>query len=250
MKVLNGLVLAGLAAAFVVFYAFPEADLATTGLFYVPGRGFPLSAEPWVDTVRDTHMILAWVAGLATLGLGIGLAVRRRRTARGLADGAVARLFARTGLLAVPPRKCFYVVACLIVAPVLIVNVGLKENWGRARPSQTTEFGGTRTFTPAFVVSDQCPRNCSFVSGEVSLGFWWTSFAFVAATARRRRLIGAAGIAAGTFFAFIRVAEGGHFLSDAIVAGLITLGACALLRDPILGGGRTRSAVEPAPGPV
>ena len=250
MKALNGLVLAGLAAAFIVFYVFPEADLAATALFYVPGKGFPLSVEAWVDRVRDTHMILGWVAGLVTLGLGIGLEVRRRRMARGLADGALARACGRLGLLGIPPRKCFYVVACLVVAPVLIVNVGLKEHWGRARPSQTTEFGGTRTFTPAFVISDQCPRNCSFVSGEVSLGFWWTSFAFVAATARRRRLIAAAGIATGTFLAFIRVGEGGHFLSDAVVAALLTLGVCAVLHDLVFGGRKARSAVEPAPGPV
>jgi lipid A 4'-phosphatase len=240
-------ILVGVLASILVFTFFPWIDVETTRLFYRPGEGFPLSELGWVDTVRRIHMRLAWAAGIAALVLWIGLALRARRRDLGLmiwlqdrggAAGrrahlwlaAAGRLLARWGVLDLPPRKALYVLLCLLLGPGLLVNVVLKDNWGRARPSQTIEFGGTQAYSPPFTRSDQCVRNCSFVSGEVSLGFWWLSFAF-AAPRRHRAGLAAAAIALGTVFGLIRVAEGGHFLSDAVMSALLTAAVCALLRD-------------------
>lgn len=236
-------------AALLVFTIFPEIDLATAGLFYEPGKGFPISRLGWVEGLRDVHMVLAWVVGLASLFLWLGLMLRgwrRRPLQRALAwlqdkggrPGAwvfgrlagAGNLLARGGVMDLAPRRVIYVLVCLIVGPGLLTNVVLKEHWGRARPSQVTEFGGARTFTPALIITDQCPRNCSFVSGEVSLGFWWLSFAFAARPGRRRILI-AGALAMGTTMVVLRVAAGGHFLSDAIFAALLTIAVCALLRN-------------------
>ena len=48
----------------------------------------------------------------------------------------------------------------------LLVNALLKDHWGRARPNETTLFGGDGAFSGPFVIAGQCARNCSFVSGE------------------------------------------------------------------------------------
>ena len=69
----------------------------------------------------------------------------------------------------------------LIVGPVigcgLIANLYFKDTWGRARPINIQEFGGDKIYTQAFVKSDQCERNCSWISGEAS-----AAFSFIAGT--------------------------------------------------------------------
>ena len=63
-------------------------------------------------------------------------------------------------------RKLRIKIVCLglIIGPVfgsgIIANFVFKENWGRARPVHIEEFGGDKIFTPAFLKTDQCKRNC------------------------------------------------------------------------------------------
>ena len=63
----------------------------------------------------------------------------------------------------------------LVVGPILgcgiIANLYFKDTWGRARPVHIEEFGGDKIFTPAFLKSDQCEKNCSWISGETSAAF-------------------------------------------------------------------------------
>ena len=64
----------------------------------------------------------------------------------------------------------------LIVGPIvgsgLIANFFFKDNWGRARPVHIEEFGGEKLYTPPFVISDQCLKNCSWIvfDRHMSLG--------------------------------------------------------------------------------
>ena len=54
----------------------------------------------------------------------------------------------------------------LVLGAGLVVNGILKDDFGRARPRDIEAFGGSSQFTPAFVVSHECDRNCSFSSGD------------------------------------------------------------------------------------
>ena len=54
---------------------------------------------------------------------------------------------------------------------IIIVNVLLKGFWGRARPNDILELGGEENFSAWFQYSDACSTNCSFVSGDASVGF-------------------------------------------------------------------------------
>jgi lipid A 4'-phosphatase len=108
----------------------------------------------------------------------------------------------------------------LIVGPGLLINTVLKDHYGRPRPRQTTEFGGSQRFRPLGEPTFD-GRGKSFPSGHASMGFFW----FVPAIyfwARSRNL--AWGLAAlalfhGGLMGFIRMAQGGHWPSDVFWSG-------------------------------
>ncbi|MGF1620126.1 MAG: phosphatase PAP2 family protein [Rhodomicrobiaceae bacterium] len=194
---------AGFAAAF-IFAAFPQIDLAVSGWFHSAESGFVFRGTGIGSVIRDLlRLLFALVCIAAVVGF-IALAFFNRK-------------FSRFGLAA-----WAYIALCAAIGPGLVANVGFKDHWGRARPVHVTEFGGTKQFTPPMLRTDQCERNCAFVSGEAAnyfmLGF---AFAFLLGTdpGRRRKLFLAA-IAAGSFAGLIRIAAGGHFLSDVVFAGL------------------------------
>src|SRR5690606_563997 len=94
----------------------------------------------------------------------------------------------------------------------------------------------------------QCQANCSFVSGEASASFWLVAFAFV--VPRRWR----AGTAIGTLaFALAisinRMAFGGHFLSDVVLAWGLTLVAI-LATYAVVFADRVKAARAAVPAPA
>jgi lipid A 4'-phosphatase len=99
----------------------------------------------------------------------------------------------------------------------IIINLLLKELWGRARPNDVIEFGGTEIFTPWFQISDACISNCSFVSGDASVGFSLISFYFLT----KNKNFYWIALFSGSFLGVVRILEGGHFLSDIIIAGFL-----------------------------
>ena len=102
-----------------------------------------------------------------------------------------------------------------------MTNVIFKDSWGRARPSQIVEFGGVKQFSPPFMRSDQCQKNCSFVSGDASLAASFMAFAVIADRHRRRWWLGLGSFA--VLVGFMRMARGSHFLSDVVFAIIFTL---------------------------
>ncbi len=183
-----------------LFVFSPELDLGFQALFYRDGEGFFL---------RDSLFPQAsyWGIRWATVPVAAALILL-------LLASAIRGVRAR----GVNPRVVAVLVLALGIGPGLVVNTLFKDNWGRARPSKIVEFGGTMRFTPAFVPSDQCDRNCSFVAGHPSLLF----AAFAAALMlRRRRRAAIAGVAVlGGLAGLGRIMQGGHFLSDVIFSGV------------------------------
>jgi lipid A 4'-phosphatase len=68
----------------------------------------------------------------------------------------------------------------------------------------------------------QCGRNCSFVSGEASSAFWTLAPALLAPPPVRPLAVGAA-LVFGSGVAALRMAFGGHYLSDSLISGLLTI---------------------------
>lgn len=114
-----------------------------------------------------------------------------------------------------------FLLAGAILWPVLLVDAGLKNYLGRARPAQVEAFGGSQVFTPAFMPSNQCERNCSFVSGHVATAAFVMVFGWLGSPRIRRRWLGVS-LAVAAYVGLIRMAVGGHFLSDCLFAWFAT----------------------------
>ena len=101
---------------------------------------------------------------------------------------------------------------------VLFINILLKDKWGRARPNDLINFGGESSFTPWYRFGDSCASNCSFVSGDSSVGFLLIVFYFIT----KKNIYCYLALFFGTTLGFIRIIAGGHFFSDIVFAQLVT----------------------------
>ena len=119
-------------------------------------------------------------------------------------------------------RTIIFVTLSMAIGPGLIVNLIFKDNWHRPRPIQVTQFGGPHEFRPIWTRDGACDKNCSFVSGETSSSFWLVGPASLAPPPYRVPAV-AAALGVGVATAYLRMAFGGHFLSDVIFAALFTL---------------------------
>jgi len=119
----------------------------------------------------------------------------------------------------------FFLLITLLAGPGFLVNLVLKDNTlGRPRPQHIEQFGGEMVFAPAFHYSGACDKNCSFVSGHAAIGFFLMSLAWV----RQRRIWLVFGLTLGGLVGFVRILQGGHFLSDVIFAGWVVYFTCVV----------------------
>lgn len=75
-------------------------------------------------------------------------------------------------------------------------------------------------FSAVLVPSNNCPRNCSFISGEASSMFV-IFFAAAPIVPQWSAVLIVAGTVLGLAAGLVRTAQGGHFLSDVIFAGVL-----------------------------
>ncbi|MDY6923144.1 MAG: phosphatase PAP2 family protein [Pseudomonadota bacterium] len=192
-------------ATSLVFYLFPGVDLSVSGWFYDAADGFVLADSPPLRALRSSSTwILAGVLVLALFQIA-------RHAVAGRPAGQEA-------------RRPLWLLSCLVIGPGLLVNGLLKDHWGRPRPVGTDLFGGEAPFQKVWVISDWCDGNCSFVSGEASSAAWLVAAALIAP---RKIRTAATTLAAVYAFALSinRIAFGGHYLSDVLLAWLL----CALV---------------------
>ncbi|MBF9035053.1 phosphatase PAP2 family protein [Rhodobacterales bacterium HKCCE2091] len=193
-------------AALLLFAIAPGIDLWVSGLFHSEARGvFPADHSALLGIVRELIWDLANLLALTALVFGCH-----------------ALFSARTAL---PGKVWTFSLLLVVSAPMLLVNGILKRFWGRARPAEITEFGGSLPFTPPWQIAGNCADNCSFVSGEASavtvaailIGlFLWNE------VSNRRRLVAILSVLV-VVGAGLRVAKGRHFLSDALWSVLLTV---------------------------
>ena len=179
------------------FYLFPEVDLYVARMFYDESSGFYMNETPLVQITYDIfkHMpklLLPLMLVFLLLGVKSSYCKIRR-------------------------HLCLFALVSLLVGPGIIVHNVFKDQWDRARPRHLVEFGGDKQFTPAWVISDQCDRNCSFVSGHAAMGFYFMILGWLMGSRRWFYI----GLAIGAGVGMIRVLQGGHFLSDSILAGFM-----------------------------
>ena len=191
----------------VVFGLYPELDLRVARYFYgfqdTNHNTFAFRIYPPLMLARDVGL---WISALlvvpAVTALVIKLILPRRK-------------------LLMPGRAVVFLIATMALAPGLLVNVLLKDQWGRPRPIDVMQFGGNEHFVAWWDPRGDCPGNCAFVSGDVA-GAFWTIAPAALAPPQWRAVAYCAAIALGAGMAAIRVMAGAHFPSDVIFAGVFT----------------------------
>ncbi|MGB3866908.1 MAG: phosphatase PAP2 family protein, partial [Xanthobacteraceae bacterium] len=153
----TGLIIAlGLAAVIgLVFGLHPELDLKLAALFYDPAiHDFPLRRSSLAGFARYGAMWVAWAFALPAI---VALAVKMIRPDRPLL---------------VRGRTVAFLLLTLLLSAGVLTNFTFKSYWGRPRPVTVTEFNGPLPFVAWWDHRGQCPKNCSFFSGEGATAFW------------------------------------------------------------------------------
>jgi lipid A 4'-phosphatase len=195
----------------------PELDLKVAYAFYEDAKGFTNHDLPVVTVVYHG---INWLARGAFLALACGLAGSLALKTYGKFNRAQTWPLHPTRALRLRQAMACALLS-LVIGPGLLINLVLKENIGRARPTQVEAFGGSQKFSPALRQAHECERNCAFVSGHAAVGFW---FAMGYPISRRRHRVWLfAGAVAGFAVGLIRIVAGGHWFSDIAFAMTFTL---------------------------
>lgn len=136
----------------IITYNFSYIDIIITNLFYNE-KGFYLANNIFGIIIYEGAYYLT-IAVIITLIIMLFLNIFKKMNPFGL-----------------PRKAIIFFIVIVIMAPGIVVNTILKDNVGRPRPAHITEYGGTAIFQPPFVISNQCDKNCSFVSGHASFAF-------------------------------------------------------------------------------
>lgn len=183
---------------------YPKIDLDISQFVFSQDSGFIYRNNYIVQFIYYSIPILTKIFVAICLGAMIYIGIRDRSIKKMFLSGA------------------FFLFISALIGPGLIVNSVMKENFGRARPSQITTFNGEKDFSKAFEFSQQCDHNCSFSSGHAAMGYYFTAIAYLFGGACFS-LAYLSGLAFGTAVGLSRILMGGHFASDVLVSCFIVL---------------------------
>jgi lipid A 4'-phosphatase len=204
------------AIALAVPVLWPSIDLLASGLFYRVGVGFFLADNP-------AFLTLHWLAYYGARALGVAFALM-----------ALAAWTRHKSFCAFNAKSWLFLLLALLIGPALVANAGFKDHWGRARPREIVEFGGTAQFSPALVPQTTVRPNGSFVSGDGAFGFFLPAFAYIVPRRRARQTFWAC-MGGGGLFGLARLAMGAHFLSDILFAAAFMLTTSTLVHAAMYG---------------
>jgi lipid A 4'-phosphatase len=180
-----------------------EADLLLAKIFYSSDAGWPeKNARPWIDLYHYGNippLVLAFY----------GLAV--------LLFGFFSRKIA-------PYRKIgLFLVLYLMIGPGLVVNTVFKDHWGRPRPVEVKNFGGTENYLPVWERGTP-GKDKSFPSGHAAIGYFLFAPFFILRKQSRKwaSFFMVLGLSYGTLMGVGRMAQGGHFATDVLWAWGLT----------------------------
>lgn len=185
-------------------------DMRLARQYYVPASGFPIGdLQPWSFLYHfgEWPAFLMGGAGLLVWLGGFGW----RRLQR----------FRRVGL---------FLALLLIIGPGILANTIFKDNWGRPRPRQLLEMGGTFSFYQPWQPGP-APKNASFPAGHPTVAFYMSApYFFLREKERCKALFWLwGGLLYGMFMGLARIIQGGHFLSDVVwSAGFVYISAIIL----------------------
>lgn len=182
---------------FFLFILFPEIDIYISEIFFLNGK-FISEKYIFIKDLRHFLKNLMILIPIFTIIIFFKYLINKNNQ-----KIKVRKKYALIGLIVGP-----------IIGCGLIANLYFKDTWGRARPVHIQEFGGEKFFTPPFFKSNQCEKNCSWISGEAS-----GAFSFLVGTIlMKNQLYLIMNMILGFLVFFCRLTMGGHFFSDNIFA--------------------------------
>lgn len=199
------LIVAGFAVIAAVYAFDPGLDLRITSHLFFDGtaKKFWLADHPVLVSLRNLN---------SAIDIAIGAV---------LVFGVIYAWLVPTKPPPVARRTVVFLLVTFLLVPVFLANGIFKSHWSRPRPYHVAEFGGAQPFVQWWDPSGTCKRSCSFFSGEVSAAAW-TMAPAVLVPGIPGILAIAASLAFTVMIAVVRLAQGGHFFSDAAFAALIT----------------------------
>jgi membrane-associated PAP2 superfamily phosphatase len=180
-----------------------NADLLLAGRFFsAVGGWYWKNARPWVDLYNYGN-IPALI--LALLGLIL----------------FIFSFFA--GRIASYRKIGLFLVIYLILGPGLLVNTVFKDHWGRPRPVEVKNFGGTEKYLPVWERGTP-GKGKSFPSGHAAVGYFLLAPFFFLRTQSPKWawFFLLLGLSYGTFMGIGRMVQGGHFATDVLWAWGLT----------------------------
>lgn len=123
-----------------------------------------------------------------------------------------------------------FLILALAIGPGLLVNLTLKNYWGRPRPVEIKAFGGKWDYQKV-LEKGTGGRGKSFPSGHASIGYYFFVFYFL--FRRKNRAMAFLSLALaflyGTLLGVTRMSMGGHFLSDVLWSAFIVFSSALVL---------------------
>ncbi len=177
----------------------PSIDLYISGLFYYGSSQFALQSFDLTSILfRDILLpiVLIYILILPIFGRFI----------------KIDKIFFNYNF---STKEIFLLWGSQIIGVLIFVNLILKNLWGRARPNDVLQLGGKENFSPWYEITNACESNCSFVSGDASVGFSIIILYLIT----KKIIFLYASIVVGFVLGLIRIMAGGHFLSDIFFAG-------------------------------
>jgi lipid A 4'-phosphatase len=189
-------------AAGVLFAIDPRLDIDISAHFHDPQINlFDANVQPWVMNSRAAaRWLIALIVAPACFAI-------------------IGKLLLPRFRMLIGGRAALFLVLTLALGPGVLANVILKDHWGRARPIDVTELGGSFRFTAWWDPRGDCPNNCSFIAGEPS-GAFWTLAPAALAPPQWRLLAYAGALTFGAAVGLLRIGGGGHFFTDVVFAGV------------------------------
>lgn len=133
-------------------------------------------------------------------------------------------------------RAGIYVLLVLLLGCGLLVNLVLKDGWGRPRPRQVEQFGGAMSYLPPWRMGEPGTGK-SFPSGHVAVPAACTCL-WLLWRRRRPRLAGwclGLSLALAAWIGAARMLALGHWLSDVLWSVVLMVVVAALLHRAVFG---------------
>lgn len=200
-------IMLSMAVLFTAPFFYTQLDLIVTQQFYheISINSFwPMKEKYWVIFFYRSAPILTIAITASSLVLLVYAFIKNNRRLRNI---------------------CLFLLLTFIIAPGLITNALFKDNWGRPRPRQIVEFGGEQVYVPPLKYHGHQFNGHSFPSGHSAVGFALFSLWLIG---RKKGKLSSFSLM--LFFLVMslglmwtRIVSGGHFLSDTLWSGLISV---------------------------